>query len=169
MKNLLLSGTIFTNTDQGSFYISNDDIIIESFNDTTLSRQDINEKENKIRDLNHGLEILSEGSELKLNDINNQITSIHTALNNITSSHKAQNDCPKINSNQDTVEIKFLLEELKNKNTIIILLENIFSNNKNFSSYKSCKIIMKITFKGINFKLPKDSYLKIAIKLRTMK
>ena len=132
-------------------------------------RQDINKKENKISDLNHRLEILSEVSEWKLNDINNQITSIHTPLSNITSSHKAQNDCPKINSNQDTVEIKFLLEELKNKNTIIILLENIFSNNKNFSSYKSCKIIMKITFKGINFKLPKDSYLKIAIKLRTMK
>ena len=104
MKNLLLSGTIFTNTDQGSFYISNDAIIIESFNDTTLSRQDINEKENKIRDLNHGLEILSEGSELKLNDINNQIPSIHTALNNITSSHKAQNDFPKISSNQDADE-----------------------------------------------------------------
>ena len=47
-------------------------------------RQDINKKENKISDLNHRLEILSEVSELKLNDINNQITSIHTALNNIT-------------------------------------------------------------------------------------
>ena len=70
-------------------------------------RQDINEKENKIRDLNHRLEILSEVSELKLNDINNHITSIHTALNNITSSYKAQNDCPKISSNQDTDEIKF--------------------------------------------------------------
>ena len=88
----------------------NDDIIIESFNDITLLRQDINEKENKIRDLNHRLEILSVVSELKLNDINNQITSIHTALNNITSSHKAQNDCPKISSNQDTDEIKFLRE-----------------------------------------------------------
>ena len=71
-------------------------------------RQDINEKENEIRDLNHRLEILSEVSELKLNDINNQITSIHTALDNITSSHKAQNDCSKIISNQDTDEIKFL-------------------------------------------------------------
>ena len=59
-------------------------------------RQDINEKENKTRDLNHRLEILSEVSELKLNDINNQTTSTHTALNNITSSHKAKNDCPKI-------------------------------------------------------------------------
>ena len=70
-------------------------------------RQDINEKENKIRDLNHRHEILSEVCKLKLNDINNQITSIHTALNNIISSHKARNDCPKINSNQDTDEIKF--------------------------------------------------------------
>ena len=71
-------------TDPDSFYISNDNIIIESFNDITLLQQDINEKENEIRYLNHGLEILSEVSELKLNDINNQITSIHTALNNIT-------------------------------------------------------------------------------------
>ena len=107
-------------TDSDSFYISNDDIIIESFNDITLLRQDINEKENKIRDLNHRLEILSEVSELKLNDINNQITSIHTALSNITSSHKAQNDCPKISSNQDTNELKFLLEELKIKTLLLI-------------------------------------------------
>ena len=100
-------------------------------------QRDINEKEKKIRDLNYRLEILSEVSELKLNDINNQITSIHTALNNITSSHKAQIDCPKISSNQDIDKTKFLREDLKNKNTIInILLENIFSNNKNFSSYK---------------------------------
>ena len=69
----------------------------------------MNEKENKIRDLNHRLEILSEVSELKLNDINNQITSIHTALNNIISPHKALNDCPKISSNQDTDEIKFFV------------------------------------------------------------
>ena len=132
-----LSGTIFTKTDLDSFYILNYEIIIERFNDITLLRQDIYEKENKIRDLNHRLEILSEVSELKLNDINNQITSIHTALNNITSSHKAQNDCPKISSNQDTDEIKFLREELKNKNTIInILLENIFSNNESFSYEK---------------------------------
>ena len=68
-----------------TFSISqNDDIIIESFNDITLLRQDINEKENKIWDFNHHLEILSEVSELKLNGINNQITSIHTALSNIT-------------------------------------------------------------------------------------
>ena len=120
IENLLLSGTIFTKSDPDSFYISNDDIIIESFNDITLLRQDINEKENKIRDLNHRLEILSEVSELKLNDINNQITSIHTALSNITSSHKAQNDCPKINSNQDTNEIKFLRQELKNKKLLLI-------------------------------------------------
>ena len=167
-----LSGTIFTKTDLDSFYILNYEIIIERFNDITLLRQDIYEKENKIRDLNHRLEILSEVSELKLNDINNQITSIHTALNNITSSHKAQNNCPKISSNQDTDEIKFLREELKNKNTIInILLENIFSNNKSFSSYENLEDykIIKITFKGINLKLPKDTHLKIAIKLKAMK
>ena len=98
-------------------------------------QQDINEKENKIRDLNHRLKILSEVSELKLNDINNQITNIHTALNNITPSHKAKNDRPKISSNDDIDEI--LREELKNKNTIInILLENIFSNDEVFPSYK---------------------------------
>ena len=170
IENLLLSGTIFTKSDPDSFYISNDDIIIESFNDITLLRQDINEKENKIRDLNHRLEILSEVSELKLNDINNQITSIHTALSNITSSHKAQNDCPKINSNQNTNEIKFLQKELKNKNTIInILLENIFLITRVFLLMKSWKIIKKITFKGTTLKLPKDTHLKIAIKLRTMK
>ena len=99
-------------------------------------RQDVNEKENKTSDLNHRLEILSKVSELKLNDINNQIASIHNALNNTTLSRKAQNDCPKTSSSQDTDEIKILREELKNKNTIInILLENIFSNNKGFSSY----------------------------------
>ena len=59
IENLLLSGTIFKNSDPDSFYISNDDIIIQSFNDITLLRQDINEKKNKIRDLNHRLEILS--------------------------------------------------------------------------------------------------------------
>ena len=47
IEKLLLSGTIFTMTDSDSFYISNDDIIIESFNDITLLRQDINEKEKK--------------------------------------------------------------------------------------------------------------------------
>ena len=74
---------------------------------------------------------------MKLNDINNKITSIHTALNSITSSRKAQNDCPNFSSKQDTDEIKFLREKLKHKNTIInILLENIFSNNKSFSSYE---------------------------------
>ena len=78
--------------------MSNDDIIIESFNDSSLMQQDIHEKENKTSDLNHCLEILSEGSELKLNGINNQITSIHTSLNNITSSHKANNDCSRISS-----------------------------------------------------------------------
>ena len=78
-ENLLLSGTIFIKTDPDSFYISNDDIIIESFNDITLIWQDVNEKENKIRDLNHYLEVLSEVPQLKLNDINNQITSIHTS------------------------------------------------------------------------------------------
>ena len=99
-------------------------------------REDINEKENKIRDLSHRLQILLDVSELKLNDINSQINSIHTAVNNITSSQKAQNDGSKISSNQDTDKIKFLQEELKIKNTIInILLQNIFSNNKSFSSY----------------------------------
>ena len=66
IENLLLSGTIFTKTDPDSFYISNGDTIIENFNDTTLLRQDINEKENKIRDLNHCFEILLEVSVLKL-------------------------------------------------------------------------------------------------------
>ena len=98
-------------------------------------QQNINENENKIRDLNHRLEILSEVSELKLNNINNQITSIHTSLNNITSSHKANSHCFRISFNQDIDEIKFLREELKPKNIIInILLENIFSSNKHFSS-----------------------------------
>ena len=156
IENLLLSGTVFTKTDPDSFYILNDDIIIESFNDITLLRQDINEKENKIRDLNDRLEILSEVFELKLNDINNQITSIHTALNNITSSHKAQIDCPKINSNQDIDKTKFLREELKNKNTIInILLENIFSNNKDFSSYQKLEDNYKNNVQKNQFETPK--------------
>ena len=85
----------------------NDDIIIERFNDISLLRQDINEKENKIRDLNHRFKIPSQLSELKLNDINSQITSIYTALNKNTSSYKAKNDCSKISSNQDIDEIKF--------------------------------------------------------------
>ena len=100
IENLLLSGAIFTKTGPDSFYISNDDVIIKNFNDITLLRQDINEKENKIRDLNHCFEILSEVSELKLNDVNNPITSINTAVNNITSFPKAKNDCSKINSNK---------------------------------------------------------------------
>ena len=122
-----------------------------------------------IRDLNHRLEILAKVSELKLNDINNQTTSIHTALNNITSSHKAKNDCPKISSNQDIDEIKFLNKVFKNKNTIFNILLEIFSKNKDFSSYKSWKIIIKITLKKINLKLPKNTHLKIVIKLRSMK
>ena len=161
IENLLFSGTIFIKSDSDSFYISNDDIIIEIFNGITLLRQDINEKENKIRDLNHRLEILSEVSELKLNDINNQITSIHTALNNITSSHKAQNDCPKISSNQDTDEIKFLREELKNKNTIInILLENVFSNNKSFPSYEKLEDNYKNNVQKNQFETPKRCSFK---------
>ena len=60
----------------------------------------MNEKESKMWDLRHRLEILSEVSEIKLNNVNSQNTSIHTALNNIISSHKAKNDCPKITSNQ---------------------------------------------------------------------
>ena len=55
IENLLLSGKIFAKTDPDLFYILNDDIIIESFNHITLLRQDINEKENKIRNLNHRL------------------------------------------------------------------------------------------------------------------
>ena len=62
IENLLLCGTIFIKTDPGFFYISNGDIIIERFNNITLFRQDINEKESKIRDLNHLLEILWEAS-----------------------------------------------------------------------------------------------------------
>ena len=149
IENLLLSGTIFTKTDPDSFYVSNNDIVIESFKDITLLRQDINEKENKIRDLNYRLEILLEVSELKLNDINIQITSIDAALSNITSSHKAQNDCPKISSNQDIDKIKFLRKELKNKNTIInILLENIFSYEKLEDNYKN-------NVQGNQFETPK--------------
>ena len=164
IENLLLSGTIFRKADPDSFYVSNDDIIIKSFNDITLSWQDINERENKIRDLNHRLETLPEVSELKLNDVNNQITCIHTAFSNITSSHKAKKDCPKISSDHDIHEINFLKDELKNKNPIInILLENIFSNNKDFSSYKKLEDNCKITLKKINLKLPKDTHLKIAI------
>ena len=72
-----------------------------------LMRQDINEKENEILDRNHRLEILSEVSQLKLNDINDQITSIHTFLNNITSSN---NDYSRISSNEGISEIKFLKE-----------------------------------------------------------
>ena len=148
----------------------NDDIIIESFNDITLLRQDRHEKENKIRGLNHRFEILSDISQSKLNDINNQITSIHTALNNITSSHKAQNDCPKISSNQDTDEIKFLREELKNKNTIInILLENIFSNNKSFSSYEKLEDNYKNNVQRDQSEIPKRCSFKNSLKLKTMK
>ena len=94
--------------------------MIESFSDITLLRQDINEKENKVRDLNHHLEILSEVSELKLNDMNYQVTRINTALSNITLSPKAKSNCSKISSNQDINEIKFSREELKNKIPLLI-------------------------------------------------
>ena len=47
IENFLLSGTVFTKTDLDSFYISNDDIIIKSFNNITLLQQDVNEKEKK--------------------------------------------------------------------------------------------------------------------------
>ena len=77
--------------------------------------QDINEKGNKIRDLNHRLEILSEVSELKLIEMNIQITSIHTSLNNITSSHKVSKDCSRISSNQDIDDIKIFRGELENE------------------------------------------------------
>ena len=152
IENLLLSGTNFTKTDP----ISNDDIIIESFNNITLMRQDINEKENKILYLSHRLEILLEVSELKLNDINNQITS-----NNITSSHKANNDCSRISSNQGIEEIKFLRKELKNKSTIInILLDNIFSNNKHSSSYKKLEDNYKNNVEINQFETPKSYSVK---------
>ena len=128
----------------------------------------MNEKEIKIRDLCHRLEVLSEVSELKMNDINNQITSIHTALNNITSSYKIQNDCPKISSNQDTDEIKLFGEELKNKNTIIdILLENIFLYNKSFSSYEKLEDNYKHNVQRNQFETPKR--YSLAIKLGAMK
>ena len=78
-------------------------------------------------------------------DINNQITSIHTSLNNITSSHKPNNDCSRVSSNQDIDVVKFLRDELNNKNTTIdILLAHIFSNNKHFSSYKKFEDDSKI-------------------------
>ena len=93
---------------------------------------------------------------MKLNDINNQITSIHDALNNTISSHKAQDDCPKISSNQDTDEVKFLREELKNKNTIItIVLENIFSNNKSFPSSEKLEDNYKNNVQRNQFETPK--------------
>ena len=112
--------------------------------------KDINEKENKIWYINHRLEVLSKVSELKLNDINSQITSIHTGLDNIASSHKAKSVCSRIISNHYIEEIKSLREELKNKSTINnILLENIFSYNKHFSSYKKMK----------------DNYLKKPLKI----
>ena len=84
--------------------------------DTTL----LNEKENKILDLSHRLETLSEVSESSLNDINNQIISIHTALINITSSHKTKNHCSEVSSHEDIDEINFLREELKIKAPLLI-------------------------------------------------
>ena len=87
-------------------------------------RQDINEKENKIRDLNHRHEILSEVSELKLNDINNQITSIHNALNNIISSHKAKNDYPKISSHNDIDERYSFKNSDKTQDSKTIITQN---------------------------------------------
>ena len=83
VENLLVSGPIFTKTDPDSFHFSNDNIITETFHDIILLWLDSNEKEKKIRDLNHGFEILLGVSEFKLNDINNQITCIHTALKHI--------------------------------------------------------------------------------------
>ena len=51
---------------------------------------------------------------------------------------------------------------------INVLFEDIFSNNKCFSSYKNLEGAYKITLKKINLKLPKTQ-LKTAIKLRTLK
>ena len=159
-ENLILAGIIFTKTDPDYFYISNYNII-KSFNNITLIWQDINEKENKIPDLNHRLEILSEVSELKLNDINNQITSIHTSLNNITSFHKANSDYSRISSNEDIDEITFLREELKNKNTIIdIVLKNILPNNKHVSSYEKLENNYKKTLKKNQCETPKRYSVK---------
>ena len=48
-------------------------------------------------------------------------------------------------------------EELKNKNTIInILLENIFSNNKSFSSYEKLEDNYKNNVQGNQFETPKN-------------
>ena len=130
-------------------------------------QQDIHEKENKTSDLNHCLEILSEGSELKLNGINNQITSIHTSLNNITSSHKANNDCSRISSSQEIDEVKFFRNELGNKIIIVnILLENIFSSIKQFCSYNKLKDNYTINAAKKQFETPKRYS---GIKLRKMK
>ena len=84
VENLLVSGPIFTKTDPDSFHFSNDNIITESFHDIILLRLDSNEKENKIRHLNHGFEILLGVSEFKLNDINNQITCPILLLNTLS-------------------------------------------------------------------------------------
>ena len=113
--NLFLSGTIFRKAGPRDFYLSNYDIFIKSFSNITFMRQDIDQKENKIRYFKHPIEILLEVSELKLNEINNQTSSIHTSVNNITPS----NDCSLIISNQDINKIIFLREELKSKNRII--------------------------------------------------
>ena len=42
IENLILSRISFSKTDPHSFYISNDDIIIKSFNDITFMPQDMN-------------------------------------------------------------------------------------------------------------------------------
>ena len=64
-------------------------------------------------------------------------------------------------SNQDIDEIKFLKEELKNKSTIVnILLENIFSNNKDFSFYKKLEDNYKKNVEKNQFEIPKGYSFK---------
>ena len=52
-------------------------------------------------------------------------------------------------------------EELKNENAIInILLENIFSNNKSFSSYEKLEDNYKNNVQGNQFETPKKYSFK---------
>ena len=90
------------------------------------------------------------------------MTSIRTSLNNISSSHKANNDCCRIVSNQDISQTTFLREKLKNKNTINVLLENVFSNNECFPSYDRVEDNYKINVKkkiNVNIKAKQKGVL----------
>ena len=80
----------------------------------------------------------------------------YTSCNKIYSSHKANNNCSSISSNQNIDEIKFLREELEKSIIIKILLENIFSNSKYFHYIFKKKNVGKIqleTSKGYLFKI----------------